>query len=211
MRLFIYEHCPFCCRARMAFGLHGLDVDTTVVMEGDAETPIALVGRKALPILVNPDGEAMAESMDIVRYIDGLGEHAFAIEAKSPALKGWHDLAWPPALKLFIPRSTEADFAEISTPQAREAYRIREVKAFGDLDTLRAGTPSLLIEMNAMLEGLEPLLADRTVIDADDFLIYPLLRSLSIVLGLEFGKEASSYLLRMKEVTKVPLLFGQAS
>lgn len=72
MKLHIYEHCPFCVRALMIFGLKKLPVAVSVIMEGDAETPTRMVGRKVVPILEKEDGTYMPESMDIVRYVDGL-------------------------------------------------------------------------------------------------------------------------------------------
>ena len=39
MKLYIYEHCPFCTRARMIFGLKSLPVELSVVLEGDARGP----------------------------------------------------------------------------------------------------------------------------------------------------------------------------
>jgi glutaredoxin 2 len=67
MKLYIYEHCPFCARARMIFGLKGLPVDLQVIMEGDVETPIRLIGKKVVPILEKADGTFMSESLEIVR------------------------------------------------------------------------------------------------------------------------------------------------
>ena len=51
MKLYIYEHCPFCLRTRMISGLKQLDMQYEVIMEGDAETPTRLVGKKVVPIL----------------------------------------------------------------------------------------------------------------------------------------------------------------
>lgn len=51
MKLFIYQHCPFCLRAQMIVGLKSLPVDIDIIMEGDAETPTRMVGRKVVPIL----------------------------------------------------------------------------------------------------------------------------------------------------------------
>lgn len=73
MKLYIYEHCPFCTRARMIFGLKGLPVDLQVIMEGDVETPTRLIGKKAVPILEKDDGTHMGESLDIVRFVDAIG------------------------------------------------------------------------------------------------------------------------------------------
>lgn len=39
MKLYVYEHCPFCIRARMIFGLKKVPFELGVIMEGDIETP----------------------------------------------------------------------------------------------------------------------------------------------------------------------------
>jgi hypothetical protein len=50
-RLYIYDHCPYCVRARMIFGLKGLSVDLVFLANHDEDTPINLVGSKVVPIL----------------------------------------------------------------------------------------------------------------------------------------------------------------
>lgn len=209
MKLYIYEHCPFCTRARMIFGLKGLPVDLQVILEGDAETPTRLIGKKAVPILTRDDGTHMGESLDIVRYVDGLGTPALTAP-QDPALDAWGKEVWSPALKLFIPRFTQGDFAELATPEAREAYRLREERAFGDLDALRALTPALLDDVNGRLEALAPLLEGRTAIGYSDITLWPVLRSLSIVAGLRFPASVRAYMDRLARQTGVPLLFDQA-
>ena len=70
MKLYVYDHCPFCVRARMIFGLKNLPVELVVLANDDEATPIGLVGKKVVPILVKEDGTAMPESLDIVHYVD---------------------------------------------------------------------------------------------------------------------------------------------
>ncbi len=38
MKLYIYDHCPFCVRARMIFGLKKLAVEQIVLFDDDIET-----------------------------------------------------------------------------------------------------------------------------------------------------------------------------
>lgn len=209
MKLYIYEHCPFCSRARLALGLKDLAFETVVLMEDDAATPTRLVGKKAVPILEKPDGTHMGESLDIVRYVDTLGAPIFDGPPEA-ALDAWGDAAWPLALKLFIPRFTEGDFAELATPSAREAYRQREERAFGDLDALRADSARYIGKMSAKLEALAPLLAGRDAVGISDVKLWPILRSLSIVDGLRFPPAVRAYMERLAAAGKVPLLFDQA-
>lgn len=209
MKLFIYEHCPFCARARLAFGLKGIAHETEVIMEGDAETPTRLIGKKAVPILQKDDGTFMGESLDIVRYVDRLGTPCFD-GRPDLALDAWGKEAWKPGLALFIPRFTKGDFAELATPEARAAYRLREEKAFGDLDALLADTPALTAEMAERLEVLTPLVDGRSEIGISDITLWPILRSLTIVKDLPFPAPVRAYAERLSAQGGVPLLFDQA-
>lgn len=210
MKLYIYEHCPFCTRARMIFGLKSIPVELEVVMEGDAETPMRLIGKKAVPILALDDGRHMGESLDIVRYVETIGTPVLsgAIDAR---LDEWGRAAWKPALELFIPRFTRGNFAELATAEARQAFRAREEQAFGDLAALDRATPQLLNDMNARLRDLASLLEHRRLdYSMSDVTLWPLLRCLTIVDGLRFPPVVMEYLRRLESAAKVPLLFDQA-
>ncbi|SMF18437.1 MULTISPECIES: glutaredoxin 2 [unclassified Pseudomonas] len=210
MKLYIYEHCPFCTRARMIVGLKSLPVMLQVIMESDAETPLRLIGKKAVPILQKEDGSHIGESLDIVRYLDGIGPTVL-VAPQDPTLDAWVKEAWPTALKLFIPRFVQADFAEINTPMAREAYRLREEQAFGDLEALRGATSKLVAELQPLINDLVPLVKDRTTIGINDVTLWPVLRSLSIVRTVEFPDQVRDYMHRLSEACGVPLLFNQAA
>lgn len=209
MKLYIYEHCPFCTRARMIFGLKGIPVELAVVMEGDAATPTRLIGKKTVPILQKDDGSCMGESLDIVRYVDGLGTPLLTA-SPAPALETWCEDVWGLALKLFIPRFTQGAFAELATGEAREAYRLREQRAFGDLQALQAETPALLAAITPRLQALAELLQGRQGIGQSDIVLWPILRSLSIVDGIPFGAVVGDYAERLARRCGVPMLFDQA-
>ena len=51
MKLYIYDHCPFCVRARMSFGLRDVAVEEVVLANDDETTPIGMIGSKQVPIL----------------------------------------------------------------------------------------------------------------------------------------------------------------
>ncbi|MFJ4256317.1 glutaredoxin 2 [Pseudomonas monteilii] len=209
MKLYIYEHCPFCTRARMIFGLKSLPVDLQVIMEGDVETPTRLIGKKAVPILGKDDGTYIGESLDIVRYVDDIGAKILVMPPDE-ALDTWVQEIWPTALKLFIPRFVEGDFAELAMSQARKAYRHREEQAFGGLDLLRGATTALIAEVNPRLEALATLLEDRKGLGINDITLWPVLRCLSIVRDVNFPNKVSSYMHRLSQESGVDLLFAQS-
>lgn len=209
MKLFIYQHCPFCARARMAFGLKNIPFEQQVVLEGDAETLLSRVGKKVVPILQKDDGSFMTESLDIVRYLDEQVQPA-SFAAAVPAIEQWCEQAWPLLLKLCIPRFTRAHFAELATDAARQAYIRREQAAFGDLDALLRETPTLLQALQPGLDELETLLAQERPSGFSDFRLYPMLRMLSIVRDVHLGPLTLGYMNRMAYRSGVPLHFDQA-
>jgi len=194
----------------MAAGLKGIPVDLEIIMEGDTETPIRLMGKKGVPILQKDDGTHMAESMDIVDYLDALKPPIQLDGPEDPWLEDWCKRAWKPALKLFIPRFTHADFPELSTPEARAAYLARETKALGDIDALLSNTAVHLAEIGPLLEELEKRIAFSRDVSRSDFKLFPMLRSLSIVKGIPFGPATTDYVRNMASTTGVPDFFDQA-
>jgi glutaredoxin 2 len=210
MKLYIYEHCPFSTRVRMIFGMKRIPVELSVVMEGDAETPVRLVGRKVVPILEKDDGTAMAESMDIIRYVDEQFGPRLLTDPVRDDIESWGQEARSTISKLAIPRMTKSSFAENSTQAAQKAYREREQKALGDLDALIGDTPRLMIEAVALLAKLELMMQDWQAFSVTDLILYSQLRTLSIVKGIHFGPKARYFANRMTAIGGVPLLDDRA-
>ena len=46
MKLYIYDHCPFCVKARMIFGLKNIPVELNVLLNDDEATPTRMIGQK---------------------------------------------------------------------------------------------------------------------------------------------------------------------
>lgn len=89
MKLYIYDHCPYCLKARMIFGLKNIPVELHVLLNDDAETPTRMVGQKQVPILQKDDSRYMPESMDIVHYVDKLDGKPLLTGKRSPAIEEW--------------------------------------------------------------------------------------------------------------------------
>lgn len=95
--LYVYDHCPFCVRVRLALGLKNVKHNLVFLANDDVSTPTELVGKKISPILKIPaakrtltattnteddDGEfndfedeeeedfVMIESMDIIDFFE---------------------------------------------------------------------------------------------------------------------------------------------
>eukprot|EP01038_Epipyxis_sp_PR26KG_P005977 gene5977-8232_t len=74
--VYVYDHCPFCVRVRLALGVKNTKHEIRFLANDDAATPTALVGKKVVPIFVFPIGSQnekeiiMPESLDIIVKID---------------------------------------------------------------------------------------------------------------------------------------------
>ena len=90
MKLYIYDHCPFCVRARMIFGLTQTPVELIPLANDDEATPIRFIGAKQVPILQKPDGSYMGESLDIVRHINAQASQPIS-ETIRPSIQAWAD------------------------------------------------------------------------------------------------------------------------
>lgn len=71
-KLYAYDHCPFCVRVRLAFGLKNIKYSLVYLANDDIATPTSLVGKKVVPIFEMPSKNIiMPESLDIIAKIDG--------------------------------------------------------------------------------------------------------------------------------------------
>ena len=96
LQVYVYDHCPFCVRVRLALGLKNIKYDCVFMANDDISTPTALVGKKVrrmrrhldpgslhhalpppsppaqiAPILEMPaEDMVMGESLDICAYFD---------------------------------------------------------------------------------------------------------------------------------------------
>lgn len=164
-----------------------------------------------LPILQKDDGSYLPESLDIVHYVDSINEPKYAGGNITPEVESWSKAVSAVVYKLVTPRFTQTDFPEISTAEARAAYIARTSKSYGDLNEFKKETHTLLVELEPQLSLLDAWLETRGEhIDINDFIIFPTLRSLSIVEHLSFSTNIRDYMERIAKTSNINLLFDQA-
>lgn len=213
MKLYIYDHCPFCVRARMIFGLRGAAVQQIFLQNDDEATPIRMIGVKQLPILEKDDGTFMGESLDIVRHIDETAGKGRLKEAVRPEIQAWLDKVGAYANKLIQPRDVLAGFPEFATPSAVAYFTERKQKLIGDFAENLEATGRYLAQLDADLAELEPLIATPASAEAagmEDILLFPLLRNLTIVRGLVLPPKTAAYVAAVSAMSGVPLLTDKA-
>lgn len=210
MKLFIYDHCPFCVKARMIFGLKNLPVRLVTLLSDDEATPISMIGKKMAPILQKDDGSYMPESMDIVHYVDHLDGNPLLTGKTNPAITNWLQHANSYTGKLLLPRFANADFEEFATDNARRYFSDKKQAAMGDFATHLADSADLIAQLESDLANLAALIqspeAVNGTLSTDDIHLFPLLRSLSIVAGVALPDSVEAYRNRMAQRSDIPLL-----
>lgn len=211
MKLFIYDHCPFCVKARMIFGLKDLPVRLVTLLSDDEATPISMIGKKMAPILQKDDGSYLPESMDIVHYVDRLDGKPILSGKTNPSISAWLQQVGSYVNKLLLPRFANADFEEFATDNARRYFTDKKQAALGDFSGLLADSPDLIDQLEEDLQTLSPLIVSPDAVNGtlseDDIHLFPVLRALSIVAGVTLPDNVESYRNRMAQRCDIPLLF----
>lgn len=196
MKIYMFEHCSLCFRVRMIAALKRLHLQEIVVLDDDTDTMVGLVGKRVIPILVKDDGEPMLESMDMVKYVDGRGDHIL-IGPERAEVAAWADQVVPKTAPLTMPRYPLLALPEFGTVAALDHYILRKRKVFGDFVELRANTRGYIRDLMPNLEELDELiespLAVNGTLSVDDVRVLPLLRSVAVVKGLRFPSKVRDY------------------
>ncbi|KAL4087946.1 hypothetical protein PRIC1_012377 [Phytophthora ramorum] len=210
-QLYIYDHCPFCCRARVALGLKQVKYDVLFLANHDEATPIALVGSKQAPILVPVGEKPFPESWDIVSYVDThYGGAPILKEASGREDLGkWIDTAMPLLVTLYLPRFHAAPLPEFTLRESRDYFKAKKEKSFGSFSDNIAKSPELVAQVNQLLLQLEPMLHSNHSVNAelsyDDLDLFGRLRGLTLVKGVEWPAKVRAFLEFFSEAGDVPL------
>ena len=214
MKLFIYDHCPFCVKARMIFGLKNIPVELNILMNDDVDTPTRMIGQKMAPILQKDDSRYLPESMDIVHYVDKLDGAPLLTGKRNPAIEEWLRKVNGYANRLLIPRFATGAFDEFATPQARAYFVAKKEAAIGDFTEHLSHSPGLIKNISDDLRALDKLIVKPNAVNGelseDDIHLFPLLRNLTLVAGISWPSRVTDYRDNMAKQTQINLLSSQA-
>lgn len=214
MTLYTYNHCPYCVRAKMIFALREVPFHEEVLANDDEKTPVGLIGKKIVPVLLKEDGSAMGESLDIVRYIDAYAGRERLAETVRPELQAWLARTGEYAAQLTHPRIVRLALPEFATASARAYFIEKKSQSIGDFAENIENTAALLKRLHADLPALANLIRAPTHLNHslgyEDILTFPVLRSLSVVKGLKYPAQVQAYAEQMAAMTGIDLFTAQA-
>ncbi|MCA1923817.1 glutaredoxin 2 [Buttiauxella noackiae] len=214
MKLYIYDHCPFCLKARMIFGLKNIPVELVVLLNDDEATPTKMIGKKMAPILQKDDSRYLPESMDIVHYVDKLDGEPLLTGAANAAISDWLRHVNSYVQHLLLPRIAKAPFDEFATPAARAYFTQKKEAMIGSFADHLTHSPGLTKKISDDLRKLDKLIVQPNAVNGelsdDDIHLFPLLRNLTLVAGIEWPSRVAAYRDNMAKQTQINLLSSHA-
>lgn len=217
MKLYVYDHCPYCVRARMIFGLRQVPVELVYLSNDDESTPIGLIGAKQVPILQKEDGSHMGESLDIVRYIDEYAGSLRLNETIRPEIQTWFEQFSNYGNRLIMPRDVQLNLPEFATPEAIAYFtQKKEAQLGASFATLLQESTQYVAQAEQALAQLAQWLPAQSPYfggdepNMEDIIIFPLLRNLSMVRDVTYPANLRDYVQKLSAISQVPLYFDCA-
>ncbi|PME37431.1 glutaredoxin [Vibrio sp. 10N.286.55.E10] len=209
MKLYIYDHCPFCARVAYIAQSLGLDIELVSVDYDDAQTLIDLIGKKMVPVLQKDDGSIMAESLDIIAYFMDLKS---SDEQRVPSEQAAHfqSRAFPLTQQIGRPRWWNLDLAEYRSAGSKEAWRASKETEDFNFEELLEKTPQFVQLINPLLKDAELLLdiehGESSLPLIDQAVYFSMLRGFCVEPSISWPPALERWLEKKSETLKLSLL-----
>ncbi|WP_428240461.1 glutaredoxin 2 [Gynuella sp.] len=216
MKLYQYDHCPFCVRADMIANYKGIGHENVYLLNDDEQTCHELINVKMVPILQFDDGTAMGESLDIVKELDRLGkpEKVLRPEQNHPFVMAHIDKVSLSINCLLFPRYILLGLPEFETQNAKDYFQRRKEADIG------RSFQQAFAESSEHRHHVEKMLAELPTPDLpsqhgdtigwDDILIYPTLRNLTAVKDIQIPAGIRQYISEVTSVTDSHTYYSRA-
>lgn len=206
MKLYLYDHCPFCVRADMVAGWRKLPVARVYLLNDDVQAHLDLIGVKMAPILQFDDDRAIGESLDIVQALDRVdtgGAHLDPWDQVSAQMAGLSSVGHAINCLLF-PRNVRLGLPEFATEGAIAYFTERKQDGIGmTFNQALAETPDHIDTVERMLAEMTPVDVPTAQLRMGDVLLFPTLRNLTMVQGLTWPAWAQTYVTEVAALTGV--------
>ena len=181
MKLYAYDHCPFCTRVRFITGIKNIPIDVRYLLWDDEQTLTQLVGKKVVPIFDDGEGTVLADSLAIVAWLDNhCGEPILQAENR-PEVDAWLSDAMLPLQKIGYPRWPTLLLPEFQAASARDAWKAAKQSEINGFDEALAETPALVEPIFTLFERAQALLGDA--IDAQHPVSYTEIKLFTVLRG----------------------------
>lgn len=213
LKLYLYDHCPYCVRAWMVAGWRQVSLDVVHLLNDDEQAHFDLIGAKMVPILQFDDGRAIGESLDIVAALD-------QIDTGMPRLDPWDEVAAQRAALqdvgqsvscLLFPRNVRIGLKEFATQGAVDYFTLRKEEIIGmSFAQALEDTEAHKAVVERMLDEMTPIQRPGTHMRMGDVLLFPTLRNLTMVRGLKMPNWVEDYVAKLSAMSGVLTYYDRA-
>jgi GrxB family glutaredoxin len=224
-----YDACPFAIRVRFTLGVKNIKYKLVIIANDDIATPTSLIGKVMVPIL-HFNNVAMGESLDIIARIDndptfGPVNCIQPASGRSELLKNiditfnkWNNsLLYPRYMRTLLPEFNQLDsrmyfmskraVGAIDPAVWAEMSHEDRVAKYNEVHESSKG---LIEEVTQHLETLDSIIYSSECcseggISYDDVMLFPRLRAMTMVKGIQWPSKLRAYLDRMSELSDIPL------
>ena len=220
MKLYHYEHCPFCQRVRLFLGMKGIAYEKVLLSYDDASTPEKLIGKRGLPIMEFDDGTLMNESLDIIREIEMQFPHPIGFIGPVEAKFQWASMVMtslPQYFDILLPAYADFYSAEFEKfPEGKKYFVTSKEKKRGkSFEELKEETPAIFTRnILPTLESIIEIVEDEFFLMGPTFSVADCvlaadLSGLRCIKNITLPKEISMYISRVEEHCRVNLLANE--
>eukprot|EP00601_Ochromonadales_sp_CCMP2298_P025924 CAMPEP_0173292618 /NCGR_PEP_ID=MMETSP1143-20121109/12834_1 /TAXON_ID=483371 /ORGANISM="non described non described, Strain CCMP2298" /LENGTH=288 /DNA_ID=CAMNT_0014232037 /DNA_START=1 /DNA_END=867 /DNA_ORIENTATION=+ len=234
--VYVYDHCPFCVRVRLALGLKNIKHEVRYLANDDIATPTSLVGKKIAPIFAMAGSiDPMGESLDIIAKVDSnptFGPVGFFKPASGRTdIKAWMKTVADANRVMQRPRYMLTMLPEFANFDGKNAFvknhqlapyekadwkaSLSDEQRWQLYDAAYESSLSLLDAATASLAELDALIysADCCTeggLSYDDIDLWSRLRSVTLVKGVQFTPKLQAYMDNLARLGDVPLYYSMA-
>ncbi len=209
MKLYIYEHCPFCARVRFIGRKLGINFEEVIVGYNDDRTLTDLVGKRTVPILMTEDNASFADSKNIIDHFLTLAKSNSHREPEYPTI-AWQSRGFPLLQRIGYPRWHLLNLGEFSNEQSRKLWIARKETPSLNFDRLLEQTESIVKQVDVLLLEAEKLLqlsgsrSGKSLLDQSIF--FSLLRGFYSEPTLKWPNSLEIWMQEQSQTLNIPLL-----
>ena len=213
MKLYIYEHCPFCVRPRIIIGLKSLDIPLIYLANDDEQAHLDRIGKKQVPFLEKDNGSYLIESLAICEFLNSFDQHhVLSPKNDNSNLITLMEQLNKAAKTLIYPRCIEHPQNQVDFPteNAKNYFRRKKEAYVGCFAACFRFPEAGIGETQPILEKINQNMtykyatADQP--SWDDIMIFPMLRMLTLAEDvITIPTNIKGYLELLSERTNIAL------
>ncbi|WP_213864886.1 GrxB family glutaredoxin [Vibrio crassostreae] len=208
MKLYIYEHCPFCARVRYVAGMLNINPDLVVVGYDDEKTTVDIIGKKQVPILVKGDGGVISESLNIIEYFLNLSD-SINKRIPSESITEWQKQSFGVLQKIGYPRWPQMGLEEFVSDSAKALWRAKKETEELNFDQLVADSAEIAKEAETLIDKAWSVLdldSHHQVSVVDEAVVFSILRGFFSMKEINWNPVVKNWMESVSKQSNVKLI-----